>query len=122
MMHKQPSVVLKIDQTLFPTPSIITVCHVALLCLSSLCLLVQIFSDVCCAMPSASGQLMGALRAVCLQVNRKAGFQQLVERVNVSCVMYMFIAQTHTTQTQTQTHTTHTHKLHRHTHAHSHST
>ena len=53
----------------------------------SLCDLVKICGDMCCAIPDVCSQLLGALKAICLPSSRKPGFQQLVDRVTVSvCV------------------------------------
>ena len=48
----------------------------------SVCDLVKICSEVCCAIPDMCGQLLGALKAICLP-SRKPSCQHLVERVNV---------------------------------------
>ena len=49
----------------------------------SLCDLVKICSDVNSAIPDVCGQLLGALKAICLPTSRKPAFQQLVDKVNV---------------------------------------
>ena len=59
--------------------------------LCSLCDLVKICGDMCCAIPDVSSQLLGALKAICLPSSRKPGFQQLVDRVTVSMCVCVYV-------------------------------